>query len=154
MKDHFETLLVSSPKPGKKKEQEIQDYMEINTEFLPTPDLLGHGLHFNIVISKFPLGDRYKVDYAYLTKNSDSWRIVFVELELPSKTLFLKNIKNIQNTADFNSALAQIQNWKEFLLQNQDQVIDRLRPLLKPLEYNPIHFHYVLIIGRSHEKDN
>lgn len=154
MDKQFYSLLESRVSTGKQKEQEIQDFMEQYTEFLPIPDLLGHGLHFNIVISKLPISDRYQVDYAYLTKNSDSWRIVLAELESPKKSIFRSNKKSVQQSAVLTASLAQIQSWKEFLARERGQVLRRLRPLLQPLVNNPVHFHYVLVIGRSTEKDN
>lgn len=52
-------------------ENQIQEFLEENTIFIPMLFLLNHHLHMNCVISKFKLGNEFVTDFAYLTKNSD-----------------------------------------------------------------------------------
>ena len=61
-------------------ENQIQEFLEENTIFIPMPFLLNHYLHMNCVISKFKLGNEFVTDFAYLTKSSDYWEFVLVEL--------------------------------------------------------------------------
>lgn len=61
-------------------ENQIQEFLEENTIFIPMPFLLNHHLHMNCVISKFKLGNEFVTDFAYLTKSSDYWEFVLVEL--------------------------------------------------------------------------
>ena len=48
----------------------------------------------NCVISKFKLGNEFVTDFAYLTKSSDYWEFVLVELE-DAKRRFLQMIRKI-----------------------------------------------------------
>lgn len=79
-------LLLESPEVN---EQDCQDFLEKNSELIYTPFLLNHGLHFNSIISKFPLDTSLISDLVYLSKSSNSWNIVFVELEHPNKNFFV-----------------------------------------------------------------
>lgn len=151
----LETVLVNRSPPGRQKEQVVQEFLETHSELIPTPNLLNHNLHFESVISKFPLGTEFVTDYVYLTKSSDRWRITLVELESPEKLLFTKNIKNATTTAVFNAALDQVRSWKEYLVDNKDEVLRRLEPMLRPanMRGNPVEFDFQLIIGRSANKN-
>lgn len=71
-------------------ENQIQEFLEENTIFIPMPFLLNHYLHMNCVISKFKLGNEFVTDFAYLTKSSDYWEFVLVELEDAKKEDFYK----------------------------------------------------------------
>ena len=51
-------------------ENQIQEFLEENTIFIPMPFLLNHYLHMNCVISKFKLGNEFVTDFAYLTSNT------------------------------------------------------------------------------------
>lgn len=144
----FERLIDA----GLHNENELQAFIESHTTFLPTPGLLNHQLHCRCLISKFPVGDR-KTDFAYLTKSSDRWRLVLVELESPAKKIF-KGGSNAANSADFNDAFAQIRTWKEHWEDYRTDVLRRLEPLLIPpvMASNSLFVQYVLVIGRSDEK--
>jgi len=151
----FENLLVSPPPLGRQKEQVIQEFMEVNTELIPTPNLLNHHLHFEAVVSKFPLGTELTADYLYITKSSDIWRITLVELEAPEKKIFNDDKKKTNTSAEFNAALNQVRSWQIFIDDNRAEVLRRLEPLLRPLgmSRNPIEFRYQLVIGRSQDKN-
>ena len=149
----FERLLCEPAVPGRQKEQELQDFLERHTELIPTPNLLNHHLHFEAVVSKFPLGTELTTDYVYITKSSDTWRITLVELEAPDKHLFTSDLKKATPSSEFNAALNQVRRWKDFIDDNPGEVTRRLEPLLQPQQQNPIEFHYLLIIGRSENKN-
>ncbi len=151
----FTQLLESPPPAGRQKEQVIQDFLENHPELIPTPNRLNHQLHFNVIVSKFPLATELTTDYVYLTKSSDTWRVTFVELEVPDKDIFTSNPTKAITTADFNAALNQVRSWKIFVDDNRGEVLRKLDPLFQPpgMRANPIEFNYQLIIGRSAGKN-
>jgi hypothetical protein len=152
---NFLKVLSDQPPPRRQKEQVVQDFLEQHTELIPTTNLLNHHLHFQSVVSKFPLGTELTTDYVYITKSSDVWRITLVELEAPNKSIFTSDTKKTITSAQFNAALNQIRSWKHYIDDNKSEVIRRLDPLLQPINMrrNPIEFHYQLIIGRSEDKN-
>jgi hypothetical protein len=85
----FTQLLDSPPPSGRQKEQVVQDFLENHSVLIPTPNRLNHQLHFDVIVSKFPLSTELITDYVYLTKSSDTWRVTFVELEMPDKKIWL-----------------------------------------------------------------
>lgn len=147
----FEQLLDDESK----NENDIQCFLEEYSEFLVTPWMLNHQLHMNCIITKFPIGDRI-ADFAYLTKSSDKWYLVLVEIERANKPLFKKSSKHVGMSAEFNEALAQTNVWREYWDEHHDVVKERLRPLLVPLgmAQNRIEHRRVLVIGRSDEKNS
>lgn len=153
--DEFKLLIESPQESGTKKEQEIQNFLESNAELIPTPHRLNHHLHLKAIISKFPLGNRFITDYVYITKSSDCWRIVFVELEIPDKTIFTGSSNQINTTSKFNEALNQVRSWQAYLAEHRQEVIKQLEPLMVPpnMRRNPVEFCYELIYGRSADKN-
>lgn len=135
-----------------KNENDIQRFLEDHTELIPLPFLLGHYLHDTAIISKFKLGNECVTDFAYLTKCSDYWEFVLIELEDARKKIFTNDKENIYFSADFNHAIDQITSWKVYIDANRDSVLDKLKKFRVPLGENPVKFKYVLIIGRSSEK--
>ncbi|GGX13988.1 Shedu immune nuclease family protein [Undibacterium macrobrachii] len=153
--EEFKQILCEPSPKGRQKEQVVQDFLEQHTELIPTPNRLNHHLHFQSVVSKFPLGTELTTDYVYITKSSDVWRVTFVELESPDKCIFTSDVKKTNTTAEFNAALNQVRSWKHYLDENKNEVIRRLDPLLQPINMrrNPVEFHFQLIIGRSQDKN-
>lgn len=153
--DKFKQVLCEPAPSGRQKEQVVQDFLEKHTELIPTPNRLNHHLHFQSVVSKFPLGTELTTDYVYITKSSDVWRVTLVELESPDKRIFTSDVKKTNTSAEFNAALNQVRSWKHYLDENKAEVIRRLDPLLQPINMtrNPIEFHFQLIIGRSEDKN-
>ena len=119
------------------------------------PNRLNHQLHFDVIVSKFPLSTELTTDYVYITKSSDTWRITLVELEVPEKNIFTSSVGKIITTAEFNAAMNQVRSWKAFIDDNKAEVLRKLEPLIQPLimRQNPIEFHYQLIISRSADKN-
>ncbi|WP_186110810.1 Shedu immune nuclease family protein [Burkholderia gladioli] len=155
MIDEFKKVLDGAPPGGRQREQVVQDFLEQHTELIPTPNRLNHHLHFESVISKFPLGTELTTDYLYITKSSDTWRITLVELESPDKSIFTGDMRRATTSAEFNAALNQVRSWKLFLSENRAEVLRRLEPLLQPVNMrrNPVEFQFQLIIGRSTDKN-
>lgn len=137
-----------------KNENDVQRFLEDHTELIPLPFLSGHYLHFSSVISKFKLGGEYITDFAYLTKCSDYWEVVLMELEDATKKIFTKDKENIYFSADFNHACDQISSWKAYIDTNKDKILYQLQKIRVPLGENPVRFKYVLIIGRNSEKED
>ncbi|QIF98948.1 Shedu immune nuclease family protein [Proteus terrae] len=152
---NFKALLDDPAPQGRQKEQVVQDFLEQHTMLIPTPNLLNHRLHFQSIITKFPLGTEITTDYIYITKSSDVWRITLVELESPDKNIFTSDTKKAIISAEFNAALSQVRSWKHFIEENKSEVIRHIEPLLRPLAMlrNPIEFDYQMIIGRSENKN-
>lgn len=136
-------------------ENAIQKFLEKNPEIIPLPFILNHWLHFNAVLSKFRISDYYIADFAYLTKCSDFWFLVLLEIEAASKRIFTKSSGNICFHNEFNKAYDQILHWKAYINDNYAEIRKRINCLLMPpkMGRNPIHFKYVLILGRDGEKD-
>lgn len=135
-------------------ENDIQRFLEENSELISTPFLLNHHLHFNVVISKFKISDSLISDYAYLTKSSDFWELVLVEIENPKKRIFTSSNEQIKFHSDFNHAMDQISEWRSYIEDHVEEIKNRIDPLKVPLKDRPIRFKYVLIYGRNHEKEN
>lgn len=135
-------------------ENDIQTFLENHTELIATPFLLNHGLHFNAIISKFKISDGLISDYAYLTKSSDTWYFVLVELEDAKKNLFTQNAENIRFSSQFNNAYDQILSWKAYVEENRDEVLKKIKPLKTPIIDTPVKFKYVLVISQNTEKTN
>jgi hypothetical protein len=147
----FEALVLAP----EANENALQAFLEKNTCFIPTPDLLNHQLHLNSVIAKFPVGERY-TDYAFLTKSTIEWRLVLVELEDSSKPIFKKSSKNLAFSSKFTDAVAQIDVWRDYTREHPDQIREKLRPLMVPpqMAQNALSIRYVLVIGQSSELSN
>lgn len=154
--EEFETVLKSPPPVGRQKEQFVQDFMEDRSELIPVTNLLGHHLHFGMIISKYKLSTEYTTDYIYITKNSGLWRIIFVELEKPEKLIFTGNVERVTTSAEFNAALGQVNCWRQFTQDHREEALRRLRPLLDigNMRNNPIELKFQLIIGRSKNKNS
>lgn len=135
-------------------EQDCQDFLERNTKFFYAPFTLNHGIHHSSIISKFPLDTSLVTDFAYLTKSSDYWNLVLVELEHPLKKLFRNNLGKVIPSSELTEAIAQVNSWRDFIRKNDDEVIRRLDPIRKPLQENPVFFKYLLVIGRSQQKSH
>lgn len=135
-------------------ENQIQEFLEENTIFIPMPFLLNHYLHMNCVISKFKLGNEFVTDFAYLTKSSDYWEFVLVELEDAKKKIFTNDKENIYFHSQFSHAYDQITSWKAYVNKNREAILHQIDKLRVPLNENSVRFKYVLVIGRNAEKDN
>lgn len=121
---------------------------------IPLPFLLNHHLHMNSIISKFKIGNEYITVFAYLTKSSDFWYFVLMELEDPKKRIFTKNNENIYFHSDFNHAYDQVTSWKAYISQHSNEILNQIDKIRVPLNYNNVIFKYVLIYRRSCEKAN
>jgi DNA polymerase elongation subunit (family B) len=143
--DKFQALLETEGVD----ENDCQDFLERHTDYLFTPFMLNHGILHNSIISKFPLDTSLITDFVYVAKSSDVIRIVLVEIENPKKSIFRKDSGSVIQTAEFTQAYSQILSWKEFVSNNKDEILRRLKPLLKSFIEHAIEFKYYLVIGRK-----
>ena len=137
----------------KKNENEIQSFLEENCDFIPTPYLRNHGLHFNFIFSKLAINEELISDFFYLTKSSIEWVGVLIELEASSKKIFRNNKKDIQFSAEFNNAYDQILSWKAYLQKNHETFKRKFKNIMGHMYDNQLSLKYYLIIGRSDEID-
>lgn len=138
-----------------KDENEVQRYLEQNGHLLPVNNwILGHQVHCSFVISKFKFGNQYVSDFTYLTKCSDEWYVVFVEIENPRKKIFTSDD---HFTSDFNKAYEQVQDWERYLKDsnNRIQILNSLKNLRHPqiMLNDNVTFKYLLIYGREDDRD-
>ncbi|WP_411706416.1 Shedu immune nuclease family protein [Edaphovirga cremea] len=138
-------------------EQVYQSYLEENTMFIPREFEQNHGIHFSTVFRKLPLSSDYKPDFVYLSKSSDNWNVVLVEIEKPSSKYFKKN--SITFHTDFNLALQQMNTWRAWFddESNRNHFKNNvLQGFIEPAHMgrNPFNFKYVLVHGRRSEYEN
>lgn len=117
-----------------------QEYLELNREFIPLTFLLHHGLHLDIIFTKYPIQESHTTDFMFLTKTSVNWRAVLVEIEKPSSKIFKKNSNEFHG--DFLHAKDQILNWQTRLSQKgaADVFKHHLKTLMIDMDDNPIEF--------------
>lgn len=137
-----------------KTENHVQSFLETHTELIPLPFLLNHHLHFNAIVSKFPISTSLTTDFLYITKSTDFWNVVCIELESQHKRIFTNSRPSIHFHAEFNHAYDQVLSWKSYVQDHQREVVELLKTLFHPIQMarNPIEFKYVLIMGRNFEK--
>lgn len=138
-------------------EQIYQDYLEENTEFIPREFIQNHGLHLSMVFRKYPLSSDYKPDFLYLSKSSDNWNVVLIEIEKPSSKYFIKNTDKFHK--DFTDAIQQMNDWRAWIdtpanLESLKQ--NSLSSVLVPpaMRHNPLNVKYLLVHGRKSEYED
>ena len=149
MRDEFLTLLDEE-----KVEQVYQDYIERNTRLVPREFVQNHGVHFSMVLRKVPFGADFKSDLFYLSKSSDDWNAVFVELEKPQSKFFKGSTNGFH--PDFLHAIQQINQWRAWFLEEGNQrafLNGTLQAIRLPLVMtrNPTYNKFVLVFGLRRE---
>lgn len=134
-------------------EHAIQTFLEENSELIPLPFKRGYGVHLNMVISKLRLGPSLVTDFAVLTRDSDGFDVVLIELEKASKQFFVKSAPYPTETAQFTAALAQVRAWKAIVERDKASIINQLRPIMKPSSGDSVSFKYLLLYGTKGEMD-
>jgi hypothetical protein len=133
-------------------EQFYQKYIEQNTRLVPHEFVQNHGIHFELVLRKLSFGADYKSDFVYLSKSSDDWNCVLIEIEKPGSRFFKDGSNELH--PDFSKALQQISSWRAWFSSshNKTSFADNTIGLIRtPLRRNPIHPKYVLVHGRRPE---
>lgn len=147
----FRNLLTSPKTPGKQKEQEVQDHIERHTELFYPQFTTHQSVYMRRIISKFKISTQCTTDFTYVSADSDTVNIVFVEIESPLKTIFTARTDKAIFHADFNAAVQQVESWRIAVEENKSEILDRLTPVL-PTPRQRTEFKYALIYGRSSEK--
>lgn len=133
-------------------EQKYQRYLEYNTRLVPREFVQNHGIHFHLVLRKLSFGADYKSDFFYLSKSSDNWNCVFIEIERPDAKFFKANGNEFH--PDFSAALQQINRWRAWFSigMNKMSFGESTVGLIRvPLGNNPIYPKFVLVHGRRAE---
>jgi hypothetical protein len=138
------------------EEQKYQDFLERHPYFIPREFVQNHGIHFDLVFRKLSLAKDYITDFFYLSKSSDDWNCVLIELEKPQSKFFKQGTNEFHN--DFNKGMSQIRRWRAWFENSANKehfVNNTLRSIRIPLERNPCYIKYVLVHGRRAEyQDN
>jgi len=133
-------------------EQDLQDFLEENTSFIPREFVQNHGIHELLVFRKLKLAENYTTDFFYLSKSSDDWNCVLIELEKP-KSKFFKDGSN-ELHPNFLAGLDQIDRWRAWFSnsENKDYFTKQaLSFIRRPMYENPCFMKYVLVTGRREE---
>lgn len=133
------------------KEQVYQQALEDAPWLIPRDFVQNHGIHLSLVLRKLPLGADLVTDFAFLSKSSDDWYLVLIEIEKPSCRYFADDGKSFHG--DFNRALNQVGHWRAWVEANRTHLIEMIEPLLRPvvMQRNPVYVKYVLVHGRRSE---
>jgi len=105
---------LESALDGASREEDIQQFLQENPKFLIQHLGGGHG---RWVIPKQKLGAEHVTDFLVAEKHSFGYEWQAVELESPLRPMFNKNGDPSQH---LNHAIRQIQDWRSWLLANQN----------------------------------
>lgn len=137
-----------------KNESHYQSFLENNREYIPLTFMLHHGLHLDLIFTKYPIQESHTTDFMFLTKTSMTWRAVLIEIEAPGSKIFKQGSNEFHS--DFIHAKDQILNWRTRLAAKGagDVFKHHLKTLMNHMDDNDIEFKYILIHGRSSELKN
>jgi hypothetical protein len=133
-------------------EQDLQIFLETNTEFIPREFEQNHGIHNRLVFRKLKLAENYTTDFFYLSKSSADWNCVLIELEKPNSKYFRGGTNDLH--PDFLSGQDQIDRWRAWfsISANKEYFTNQsLSFIRQPLFKNPCFIKYVLVTGRRSE---
>jgi hypothetical protein len=136
-------------------EQELQEFLEANTEFIPREFEQNHGIHNRLVFRKLKLAENYTTDFFYLSKSSGDWNCVMIELEKPKSKFFKAGTNDLH--PDFLSGLDQIDRWRAWFSNPENKgyfTNQALSFIRQPLFKNPCYIKYVLVTGRRNEYED
>jgi hypothetical protein len=77
------------------------------------------GGHDRYILTEFPLGNQFKVDFVVINSHSGAWIVNFIELEPVSDRIFNKDRTPSRRLA---IAIRQIDDWRIYLKSNESQV--------------------------------
>ena len=136
-----------------KKNRFIKVLSKKNTKLIPREFIQNHGIHFDLVLRKLSFGADYITDFFYMSKSSDDWHLVFVEIEKPQSRFFRDGSNDLH--PDFQSALQQIGRWRAWLSNSANfaAFLASLAPMRRPINMtqNPSYPRFVLVHGRREE---
>jgi hypothetical protein len=79
--------------------------------------------HDDYMIAEFEIGNEYKADFVVLNSYSGGWDITFIELEPVGAKMFNKDRTPAR---DLRVAIRQIDDWRRFILQQQQYFLIQL----------------------------
>jgi len=148
LRDEYLTLIGDG-----REEQVYQRFIEENPRLVPRDFMQNHGLHLWLVLRKLSFGADYKSDFFFLSKSSDDWSAVFIEIEKPISRFFKDGSQEFHT--DFVHALQQINTWRAWLSidGNKQGFINQLNTIRVPaaMQRNPTYCKFVLVFGRRAE---
>jgi hypothetical protein len=103
-------------------------------------------------LRKLSFGADYKSDFAYLSKSSDDWNCILIEIERPGAKFFKPKTNDFHR--NFMTALQQINRWRAWFSDgtNKANFAQNTVGLIRvPLSRNPIYPKFVLVHGRRAE---
>lgn len=149
LKERFLALLDQ-----KADEQVYQDFIEKNTPLVPREFVQNHGIYMDLVLRKLSLSSDYTPDFCYLSKSSDDWNIVLIEIEKPQSRYFRDSSTRFH--PDFQAALEQITHWRAWfsIPANFNGFVNgTLGTIRGAKRENPCKIKYVLVHGRRAEAE-
>ncbi|MGO9014390.1 MAG: Shedu anti-phage system protein SduA domain-containing protein [Dissulfurispiraceae bacterium] len=135
------------------KECKVQKYLERFPYFLPGLYDYHNGPRRGVIISKFPFGNDYESDFAFVTLNSMMLQFTFVEIERHRKKIFNRNSSFTQ---DFNHSLQQIRDWKLWGEKNIEILLSMCADLFQGYNIKNDHktVRCYLVYGRRDEVES
>lgn len=139
-------------------EQAFQESLSRHSEYLPNLANTHHGIWFDWVLYKYRLPSGNEVDFAYLETTSARNTVVLIEIEDPSKVMWVGTPQKPAKSAEFNRAIEQVTRWRTDL--KDPQMLSALKAdFLKLLAHsgkatNTWDVKYGLIYGRSSENSS
>jgi hypothetical protein len=100
-------------------EQRYQRFIEENTSLVPREFVQNHGVHLDLVLRKPFLANDYSPDFFYMSKSSQDWNLVLVEIEKPQSKYFKNGSNDIH--PDFNAGLDQIARSRAWFENNANR---------------------------------
>lgn len=127
-------------------ERAYQSFLAEHAGFFLTDNYAGYA-----VISKLKLGAEFESDFVIIRDGFSNGTIYeFVEIEKPSSKLFTSS--GIPAT-DFNTALQQIRDWRNFLKKNKTY-FSKFLPTTSTRVIHDSNIKFKIIIGRRENQRN
>ncbi|BAQ61039.1 hypothetical protein GM3708_1445 [Geminocystis sp. NIES-3708] len=104
-----------------KSENEVHNFLEKYPDFLPGFTNYHLGPAARAIVTKLPLGNDFKTDFAFLAYNSMEVCLTTIEIENPKYNIFNQN-GNF--SSHFNNARQQVEDWMEWATDNKQQAFD------------------------------
>lgn len=136
------------------EEKEYQDFLEVNTKFIPRHFVQNHGVHMSLVLRKLKISNDMITDFVILSKSSTGWNYILIEIEKPSSRFFKSGSTDVHS--DFMGGVKQIKSWQSWFSkpENKAHFEAQLRFIKKPISNTPVDIKYVLVTGRRSEYED
>jgi len=162
--DRFQPDPPSSPIPlldtlaGKLKdclaaascEQDVQDFLEQFPHLLPGINTYHNGPLASVVAAKWPLGNDYVTDFAFISENSRCVEMTFVESESPTKRIFRNDGSFSRTYLDARQQLSDWNGWAQNNLRSAAALFGPMGRLIS-FPYHQVTLKCVLVFGRRSE---